>query len=120
GGRCTGTNPVTCTASDQCHVAGTCDPATGVCSNPAKQNGASCDDGNRCTRNDMCQDGVCTGSPPTVCVAPDDCHVASCTRRGRCRVRRARPARFCPRHPNHHHHGRPSPPPPPLPPPPPP
>ena len=27
----------TCTASDQCHVAGTCDPATGVCSNPAKR-----------------------------------------------------------------------------------
>ena len=23
-----------CTASDQCHVAGTCDPATGACSNP--------------------------------------------------------------------------------------
>src|SRR5262249_45004476 len=26
--------PVACTASDQCHVAGTCDTATGTCSNP--------------------------------------------------------------------------------------
>ena len=33
-GVCTGSNPVTCTAFDSCHVAGTCSPATGVCSNP--------------------------------------------------------------------------------------
>ena len=32
--RACGANPVTCTASDQCHDAGTCNPATGVCSNP--------------------------------------------------------------------------------------
>src|SRR2546422_5636350 len=31
-GTCVGANPVTCTASDQCHVAGTCDPVTGTCS----------------------------------------------------------------------------------------
>ena len=34
-GVCTGANPVTCTASDQCHIAGACNPSTGVCSNPA-------------------------------------------------------------------------------------
>ena len=33
-GACTGANPVTCAAADQCHVAGTCDPSTGQCSNP--------------------------------------------------------------------------------------
>ena len=33
-GTCTGANPVTCAAPDQCHDAGTCNPATGVCSNP--------------------------------------------------------------------------------------
>src|SRR5215213_8048990 len=32
-GVCT-TTTVTCTASDQCHVAGTCDPTTGLCSDP--------------------------------------------------------------------------------------
>src|SRR5947208_6129167 len=33
------TSTVTCTALDQCHVAGTCDPMSGVCSNPNKANG---------------------------------------------------------------------------------
>src|SRR5262249_19782342 len=33
---------VTCTASDQCHVVGTCNPATGLCSNPVKPNGTVC------------------------------------------------------------------------------
>src|SRR5262249_40434793 len=37
-GACVGT-AIECTASDQCHTAGTCDPQTGVCSNPAKPNG---------------------------------------------------------------------------------
>jgi hypothetical protein len=32
-GVCVGSNDVVCTASDQCHVVGTCDPTTGVCSN---------------------------------------------------------------------------------------
>src|SRR5437762_2110480 len=32
-GTCTGSNPVVCTALDQCHVAGSCDTSTGVCSN---------------------------------------------------------------------------------------
>src|SRR5207248_2268307 len=31
-GASVGANPVVCTASDQCHTAGTCDPATGTCS----------------------------------------------------------------------------------------
>ena len=39
GGFCTGTNPVVCTALDQCHNAGTCNPLSG-CSNPAKPNGS--------------------------------------------------------------------------------
>jgi hypothetical protein len=31
-GACTGADPVACSASDQCHETGTCDPATGSCS----------------------------------------------------------------------------------------
>src|SRR5215813_3304634 len=31
---------VTCTASDLCHDAGTCNPQTGICSNPTKADGA--------------------------------------------------------------------------------
>src|SRR5439155_1218388 len=75
-GLCTGTNLVVCTAADQCHDAGTCDPATGACSNPAKPDGAACNDGNACTRTDSCQAGVCTGTNPVVCAAADQCHDA--------------------------------------------
>ena len=75
-GACIGANPVACTAQDQCHVAGVCDPATGVCSNPARANGAACDDGNACTRADTCQAGACIGANPVTCTAQDQCHVA--------------------------------------------
>src|SRR5581483_5492129 len=75
-GACVGGNPVACTARDQCHVAGTCDPATGVCSTPAKPDGATCDDGNACTRTDACQAGACVGTNPVACSARDQCHVA--------------------------------------------
>ena len=75
-GVCTGTNPVACAASDQCHDAGSCNPATGTCSNPAKPDGSTCGDGNPCTRTDTCESGVCTGANPLACPAPDDCHEA--------------------------------------------
>ena len=75
-GACTGANPVTCTASDQCHTAGTCNPSTGQCSNPAAANGTSCSDGNACTQTDTCQAGTCAGSNPITCTASDQCHSA--------------------------------------------
>lgn len=61
-GVCVGSNPIVCTALDQCHVAGTCDPATGQCSNPAAPNGTACSDGNICTQTDVCQTGSCVGT----------------------------------------------------------
>jgi len=75
-GVCSGRNPVTCTASDQCHAAGTCDPGSGACSNPALPNGTRCDDGNACTQSDSCQAGACAGSNPVSCTASDQCHTA--------------------------------------------
>jgi uncharacterized repeat protein (TIGR01451 family) len=59
GGVCTGSIPVVCTASDQCHLAGTCNPSTGACSNPPAQDGTACDDTDACTLNDTCRAGVC-------------------------------------------------------------
>jgi len=76
GGVCTGANPVVCTAQDQCHVAGVCNPTTGACTNPAAPNGTTCADGDACTQTDTCQAGACTGSNPVVCAAQDQCHVA--------------------------------------------
>src|SRR5437667_4317196 len=59
------TSTVTCTALDQCHVAGTCDPRSGVGSNPNKANGTACDDNNACTTSDTCQNGACVSPTPT-------------------------------------------------------
>lgn len=67
---------VTCTPLDQCHTAGTCNPATGVCSNPAKADSTACDDGNACTQTDVCQAGVCSGLNPVLCAPQDQCHAA--------------------------------------------
>jgi hypothetical protein len=75
-GACVGSSPVGCTASDQCHAAGTCDPTTGACSNPAAPDGAACSDGNACTQVDSCQTGACVGSSPVICTASDQCHAA--------------------------------------------
>src|SRR5262249_6387130 len=73
-GICTGSKPVTCTATDTCHDVGVCDPASGVCSNPAKKNGSPCNDGNACTQTDVCHGGACIGGNPVTCVAEDVCH----------------------------------------------
>jgi MYXO-CTERM domain-containing protein len=75
-GACTGANPVVCAALDQCHSAGACAPATGMCSNPLKADGAACNDGNACTQTDTCLAGTCTGNTPVTCAALDACHVA--------------------------------------------
>ncbi len=75
-GACAGGSPIVCTAIDACHDVGTCAPATGVCSNPAKPNGTGCNDANACTTTDSCQGGACTGSNPVVCTASDGCHLA--------------------------------------------
>ncbi len=77
-GTCTGSNPVACTALDQCHVAGTCDPATGACSNPVKSAGSPCSDGMPCTAGDYCDStGRCISGPlltrGTACPTPATC-----------------------------------------------
>ena len=79
-GACTGANPVVCAALDQCHDAGTCNPATGVCRNPTKADGTACNDGDACTQTDTCQAGTCTGDQPRSCARRrDQCHdVGTC------------------------------------------
>ena len=76
---CVGSNPVVCQALDQCHDVGSCDQATGFCSDPVLADGVACDDGSECTQSDSCLDGACEGSNPVVCTASDQCHdVGSC------------------------------------------
>src|SRR5262249_41704731 len=64
-----------CTALDQCHEAGTCDPGTGSCSNPNAPDGVDCDDGNACTEGDECHGGVCGGNL-LACADSEKCRVA--------------------------------------------
>jgi hypothetical protein len=73
-GVCTGSNPVMCAPPDQCHTLGMCDMTTGMCVNPAKPDGAPCDDGNACTQSDVCAGGTCVGGNPVTCTAMDACH----------------------------------------------
>jgi hypothetical protein len=73
-GACVGGSPKTCTALDQCHIAGVCDRTTGACSQPAAPDGRTCSDNNACTVNDICVSGICTMGSPVLCNAPDQCH----------------------------------------------
>jgi hypothetical protein len=52
---------IVCAELDQCHIAGTCDPGTGICSNPPAADGTRCDDGNPATYLDGCTNGACSG-----------------------------------------------------------
>lgn len=53
---------VVCSAQDQCHDVGTCEPTTGMCSNPNKPDDTPCDDTLICTDNDVCTAGQCAGT----------------------------------------------------------
>ena len=76
-GQCEAGIPVVCTALDQCHDAGVCNPNTGQCPDPPKDAGASCNDGNGCTQTDQCDgQGACVGSNAVVCSPLDECHDA--------------------------------------------
>lgn len=60
-----------CSASDECHVAGVCEPAKGKCTNPIKEDGSPCSLGTCC--NGRCVDtfsdphncGTCGGTCPS-------------------------------------------------------
>lgn len=73
--RCAG---VVCVASDACHVAGTCDPATGQCTSPAKPDGAACADGDACNGDETCNAGVCAPGAPPVLDDGDPCTTDAC------------------------------------------
>ncbi|MCC6897656.1 MAG: carboxypeptidase regulatory-like domain-containing protein, partial [Polyangiaceae bacterium] len=81
-GTCTGTNPVGCAPLDQCHDAGICNPTTGACTNPAKADGASCDDENPCTTGEACSAGSCGGGSPTPVSDGNPCTADACSPTG--------------------------------------
>jgi len=82
-GHCQAGTPVTCSPLDQCHVVGACNPATGLCSNPAKPDGTACNDSNSCTKTDVCTSGACAGTAYT-CNDGLSCTADTCNGDGTC------------------------------------
>ena len=72
-GVCSGTDR-DCGDGNDC-TADSCEPLVG-CVNDAL-NGTSCDDGNSCTQNDTCENGVCQGGV-SLCDDGNDCTEDSC------------------------------------------
>jgi hypothetical protein len=84
-GSCAGSDPVACTPVDGCHLAGSCDPATGACSSPVSPDNVACDDGNDCTTADSCHAGACGGLRVAGCCTVDaDCGDAFACTEDRC------------------------------------
>ncbi len=75
GGACFGSSPVACGDLDACHP-GTCDPGTGLCSNPPAPDGTPCR--STCLAGEACLAGACV-APPTGCLntAPLACLVVT-------------------------------------------
>jgi hypothetical protein len=66
GGVCTPGAPLTCDDKNP-NTEDTCNPATGACVFTIKTEGSSCDDGNKCTVNDVMKGGACTPGAPLTC-----------------------------------------------------
>lgn len=77
-GTCVGTEPVVCATQSQCHEAGSCNPATGLCDEPPKPDGVSCDDGNACIAGEICVAGSCQGGEPAPIDDGNPCTQDSC------------------------------------------
>jgi MYXO-CTERM domain-containing protein len=72
-GECTSAEEKNCDDNNPCTV-DSCDPEVGCVSEP--DDTLTCTDGNVCTLNDTCVDGVCTPETGIKCQAIDDCHDA--------------------------------------------
>ncbi|CAN96208.1 putative transposase [Sorangium cellulosum So ce56] len=79
GGMCVGADPVPC-ESDGCRLEAKC--VQGVCTFTAALDGTSCDDGNACTRMDVCRAMMCEGTDVRCpvggpCVSESTCEPAT-------------------------------------------
>src|SRR4029079_10790354 len=67
-----------------CHSAGTCDPGTGICSNPPVADRSSRADNDVCDGNQVWQQGVCQPGTPLTCTSPNSCQTATCNAASGC------------------------------------
>ena len=75
-----GQEPIICDAEHDLKCAkNLCDPATGQCKLTELVNSTSCDDGDSCTSNDTCQNGICRAGKDIDCSGvADACNTAAC------------------------------------------
>lgn len=79
-GDCVATKSTECTTENPCIQTG-CDPLSDGCLEQPIL--SVCDDGDPCTENDACSDGLCSGSP-AVCDDGNPCTVGVCGADGSC------------------------------------
>jgi hypothetical protein len=77
------TTPVVCDDSNPC-TSDACDPMSG-CTFANQPNGLSCSDGNVCTGEEVCSNGMCTNAPDLDCGDGNGCTVDSCAPPNGCR-----------------------------------
>lgn len=80
-GLCVGVGVVTCDDGLPC-TTDSCDPAQGCLFEPATA--AACSDGDACTIDDACADGVCTPGTPLTCEDSNPCTSDSCSSTSGC------------------------------------
>ncbi len=76
-GACVGFNPLVCGDGNPCFTS-TCDSVVGCLTSFA--NGASCEDGEPCTKSDACNQGLCVAGNWDTCDDGNACTVDSCVR----------------------------------------
>jgi hypothetical protein len=74
-GHCALGAPPNCNDNNPCTT--DCNPATG-CIQVNVSDGTPCDDGDECTKSDVCMSGVCEAGGPRTCNDGNDCTTDSC------------------------------------------
>lgn len=79
---CNGSCIPACVASDACHLAGSCDPATGACTNPPAPAGTACGDTASCAAGLARAADVCDGTGACVLGESVSCGLFTCDEAG--------------------------------------
>ncbi|QDG50061.1 hypothetical protein FIV42_04710 [Persicimonas caeni] len=77
-GTCVDSEPVDCSHLDEPCFKGVCLEKDGSCSQQMIADGTTCDDGNFCTIDGVCQQGVCETSPRDCSGESDQCNTGVC------------------------------------------
>lgn len=77
-GACAAGIATNCASPDECHHEGVCNPLTGNCDYPSRDDGTPCDDQSVCSLTSACQAGECQLSETQVCDDGDACTSSTC------------------------------------------